>query len=289
MSEPNDAGGLAPEDKTSGHGAPDLGNAEPATRSSIIEKIDEDVPMGGLPGPGPTADVDTHEERTRLTDMPEEVAERDTHGGHASTTGISNNKLAMWLFLGSECLLFGGLISTYMLYRGRHSGNLGPDQIYDIPFTSVSSFVLLMSSLTMVLALASIQRGNQRGLRVWLGATAALGLVFLGGQFFEFTAFYREGLGLTTNIFSMSFFTLTGFHGAHVTIGVIWLISLVIVSLRGGVRQDQSMNVEIAGLYWHFVDIVWIVIFTLVYLIPYDKIETVTHEAEQGFRLIGLG
>jgi heme/copper-type cytochrome/quinol oxidase subunit 3 len=141
----------------------------------------------------------------------------------------------------------------------------------------------------MVLALASIQRGNQRGLRVWLSATAALGLVFLGGQFFEFTSFYREGLGLTTNIFSMSFFTLTGFHGAHVTIGVIWLISLVIVSLRGGVRQDQSMNVEIAGLYWHFVDIVWIVIFTLVYLIPYGEVETVTHEAEQGFRLIGLG
>jgi len=140
-----------------------------------------------------------------------------------------------------------------------------------------------------VLALASIQRGNQRGLRIWIGATAALGLVFLGGQFFEFTAFYREGLGLTTNIFSMSFFTLTGFHGAHVTIGVIWLISILIVSLRGGLRQDQSMNVEIAGLYWHFVDIVWIVIFTLVYLIPYDEVETITHEAEQGFRLIGLG
>jgi heme/copper-type cytochrome/quinol oxidase subunit 3 len=175
-----------------------------------------------------------------------------------------------------------------MFEAGQGTGPV-PHEILDIPYTSISAFVLLMSSLTMVLALASIQRGNQRGLRVWLSATAALGLVFLGGQFFEFTSFYREGLGLTTNIFSMSFFTLTGFHGAHVTIGVIWLISLVIVSLRGGVRQDQSMNVEIAGLYWHFVDIVWIVIFTLVYLIPYDEVETVTHEAEQGFRLIGLG
>jgi len=205
--------------------------------------------------------------------------------------------MLMWLFLASDCMFFGSLIAMYMIYRGdaermfeagQGAGPV-PHEILDIPYTSISAFVLLMSSLTMVLALASIQRGNQRGLRVWLGATAALGLVFLGGQFFEFTAFYREGLGLTTNIFSMSFFTLTGFHGAHVTIGVIWLISLVIVSLRGGVRQDQSMNVEIAGLYWHFVDIVWIVIFTLVYLIPYDKIETVTHEAEQGFRLIGLG
>ena len=205
--------------------------------------------------------------------------------------------MLMWLFLASDCMFFGSLIAMYMIYRGDAERMFGagqgvgpvPHEILDIPYTSISAFVLLMSSLTMVLALASIQRGNQRGLRIWLGATAALGLVFLGGQFFEFTSFYREGLGLTTNIFSMSFFTLTGFHGAHVTIGVIWLTSLVIVSLRGGVRQDQSMNVEIAGLYWHFVDIVWIVIFTLVYLIPYDEIETVTHEAEQGFRLIGLG
>jgi cytochrome c oxidase subunit 3/cytochrome o ubiquinol oxidase subunit 3 len=220
------------------------------------------------------------------------------HADHPpSSTGLDSRKLLMWLFLASDCMFFGSLIAMYMIYRGdaERMYNAGqgvgpvPHEILDIPYTSISAFVLLMSSLTMVLALASIQRGNQRGLRVWLGATAALGLVFLGGQFFEFTAFYREGLGLTTNIFSMSFFTLTGFHGAHVTIGVIWLISLVIVSLRGGVRQDQSMNVEIAGLYWHFVDIVWIVIFTLVYLIPYDNIETVVHEAEEGFRLIGLG
>ncbi len=203
----------------------------------------------------------------------------------------------MWLFLASDCMFFGSLIAMYMINRGEAERmflagqGVGPvpHEILDIPYTSISAFVLLMSSLTMVLALASIQRGNQRGLRIWLSATAALGLVFLGGQFFEFTAFYREGLGLTTNMFSTSFFTLTGVHGAHVTIGVIWLISIVIVSLRGGMRQDQSMNVEIAGLYWHFVDIVWIVIFTLVYLIPYDKVETITHEAEQGFRLIGLG
>jgi len=268
MSEPNDAGGLAPEDKTSGHGAPDLGNEEPATRSSIIEKIDEDVPMGGLPGPGPTADVDTHEERTRLTDMPEEVAERDTHGGHASTTGISNNKLAMWLFLGSECLLFGGLISTYMLYRGRHSGSLGPDQIYDIPFTSVSSFVLLMSSLTMVLAVSAIGRGDVRNCKLWLVVTALLGATFVGGQAYEFTSFYREGLGFTTSLFSSSFYTLTGFHGVHVTVGIIMLLSLVGMIGKNRVPGDRAEVVELVGLYWHFVDIVWIVIFTLVYLIP---------------------
>jgi heme/copper-type cytochrome/quinol oxidase subunit 3 len=227
-----------------------------------------------------------------------EVGHEAEHAEHPrSSTGLDSRKLLMWLFLASDCMFFGSLIAMYMIYRGdaermylagQGSGPV-PHEILDIPYTSISAFVLLMSSLTMVLALASIQRGNQRGLRVWLSATAALGLVFLGGQFYEFTSFYHEGLGLTTNIFGNAFFTLTGFHGAHVTIGVVWLISIVVVSLRGGVRQDQSLNVEIAGLYWHFVDIVWIVIFTLVYLIPYDKVETVGQQAEQGFRLIGLG
>jgi len=220
------------------------------------------------------------------------------HADHPhSSTGLDSRKLLMWFFLASDCMFFGSLIAMYLSFRGsaermflsgQGSGPV-PHEILDIPYTSISAFVLLMSSLTMVLALASIQRGNQRGLRVWLSATALLGMIFIGGQFYEFTSFKNEGLGLSTNMFGSAFFTLTGFHGAHVTIGVLWLISLVIVSMRGGLRQDQAINVEIAGLYWHFVDIVWIVIFTLVYLIPYDDVSTVTEKAEQGFRLIGLG
>ncbi len=190
---------------------------------------------------------------------------------HETTTGLDHRKLLMWAFLGSDCLFFGALISTYMIYRGRSlSGPLpnGPEGVFDIPYTSVSAFVLLMSSLTMVLALAAIQRGNIRGMRIWLIATALLGTVFLGGQFYEFTTFVGEGLTPAANVFGTSFFTLTGFHGAHVTLGVIILLSLVVVSLRGGLPAAESLTVEIAGLYWHFVDIVWIVIFTLVYLIP---------------------
>jgi heme/copper-type cytochrome/quinol oxidase subunit 3 len=261
-------GSTPPEDKTSGHGAPDLGNEEPGSSSSIIETIDEEIPMGGIPGPGPAPGAETDVERVRLTEMPAETAERDTHGGHASTTGISNNKLAMWLFLGSECLLFGGLISTYMLYRGRHSGSLGPDQIYDIPFTSVSSFVLLMSSLTMVMAVSAISRRDVRNAKVWLVITALLGATFVGGQAYEFSSFYREGLGFTTSLFSSSFYTLTGFHGVHVTVGIIMLLSLTGMITKERVPGDKSEVVELVGLYWHFVDIVWIVIFTLVYLIP---------------------
>ena len=141
-----------------------------------------------------------------------------------------------------------------------------PGDLFDIPYTSVSSFILLMSSVTMVLALSAIQRGNVHGMRVWLLATAFLGLTFIGGQAFEFTEFYREGLTLHTNMFGTTFFVLTGFHGAHVTVGVLILMSLFVHSLRGGIQQENSLNVELAGLYWHFVDIVWIVIFTLIYL-----------------------
>ena len=186
----------------------------------------------------------------------------------ATTTGLSNAKVGMWLFLASECLLFGGLISTYMLYRNRHSESLGPDQLWDIPFTSASSFVLLMSSLTMVLAVSASIRQDDRNTRLWLTVTALLGALFIAGQVYEFTTFYREGLGYTDSLFASSFYTLTGFHGVHVSVGIIMLLSLVGMLSRDKIRGDKSQTVELVGLYWHFVDIVWIIIFTLVYLIP---------------------
>lgn len=185
-----------------------------------------------------------------------------------TTTGISHNKLGMWLFLASDCLLFGALISTYLLYHERIGDEqLGPETVFDIPFTSVSSFVLLMSSLTMVLALSALQRGDIARNRLWLLITALLGATFIGGQVYEFTSFYHEGLGYTTNIFGSAFYTMTGFHGVHVTVGIIMLMTLFIKSLRGGLRKENAETVEIVGLYWHFVDIVWILIFTIVYLL----------------------
>lgn len=196
------------------------------------------------------------------------MAETATHDAHTTSTGLSNVKLGMWLFLGSECLLFGGLISTYMLYRGRVSDGPTPEQIYDIPFTSVSSFVLLMSSLTMVLAVSAAQKRDDRGTNLWLTVTALLGATFVGGQVYEFTAFYNEGLGFTTSLFGSSFYTLTGFHGVHVTVGIIMLLAFVAINKRSRVPGSKSESVEMIGLYWHFVDIVWIIIFTLVYLIP---------------------
>ena len=196
------------------------------------------------------------------------TADHASEHGHETSTGLSNNKLAMWLFLGSECLLFGGLISTYMLYRGRVSDGPHPMAIFDIPFTSVSSFVLLMSSLTMVLAVSSAQRGDDSRTNLWLTITAVLGATFVGGQVYEFTAFIREGLGFSTSLFGSSFYTLTGFHGIHVSVGVLMLLSTVGIIRKNKITGNKAEVVELVGLYWHFVDVVWIIIFTLVYLIP---------------------
>ena len=199
---------------------------------------------------------------------------------HYTTTGLSHRKLLMWAFLGSECLFFGALIANHMVNRGRAAdipfhveGQLetvlaSPACVLDIPITSISTFVLLMSSVMMVLAVSAADRKDIKQLRLWLFMTAFLGSIFLGFQVYEFNLFVDEGLTIGTNLFGSSFFTLTGFHGTHVTVGVIWLLSLLVTSFR---RRDlvvgDPLNVDLVGLYWHFVDIVWIVIFTAVYLV----------------------
>jgi heme/copper-type cytochrome/quinol oxidase subunit 3 len=184
-----------------------------------------------------------------------------------SATGLPSRKILMWTFIGSECMLFGSLIITYLVYRGKSLVGPYPEDLLNIPFITVTTFVLLMSSLMMVLALSAVQRGDMKWGKVWLFMTALFGMIFLGGQVFEFTHFVHEGLTLKTNLFGGSFFLLTGTHGAHVTVGVIWLLSLVFMVQGGRLTQADAETVEIAGLYWHFVDVVWIVLFTLIYLL----------------------
>ena len=217
-------------------------------------------------------------------------AHDDTHGHPPTSTGLDNKKIAIWAFIGSECMLFASLISTYLIYKGRsvvgpfpHETCLPPTcstplkAILNIPVTSASTFVLLMSSLAMVLALAAVENKDQPkdtlgerilgSSKLWLWMTAILGSTFLGFQAFEFTSFVHEGLTIRTNLFGSSFFTLTGFHGAHVTAGVLWLLTLLAIDYRRGLGPKDAINVDLAALYWHFVDVVWIAIFTLVYLI----------------------
>ena len=183
-------------------------------------------------------------------------------GGHDMDR---SRKTAMWVFLGSECLFFGAMIATFLLYRNETGDGPGAE-LFSVPFTSASSFVLLMSSVTMVLADHAFSREDTRQARVWLIGTALLGLTFLAGQIFEFTEFAREGLTPRVSPFGSSFYMLTSFHGAHVAGGVIMLAALVAFSFAGRLRANEGMNVGLVALYWHFVDIVWIVIFTVVYL-----------------------
>ena len=188
-------------------------------------------------------------------------------GSPGTSLGLNHRKFLMWTFLASDCLFFGALIATFLLYRNSSVVGPYPHEVLDIPVTSTSTFVLLTSSLSMVLALSGFQRGIVPMARFWLFATALLGATFLGFQVFEFYTFVEEGLTPRTNVFGAAFFTLTGFHGAHVTLGVIWLFSLLGYSMKRGIPPERSLDVELAGLYWHFVDIVWIVIFTVVYLL----------------------
>ena len=189
------------------------------------------------------------------------------HSSEATSLGVDNRKLGVWALLGSEAVFFSALIVTYIVMRGKSVSGPLPHEALDVPLTAVNTFVLICSSLTMVTALAAIQRGDTRGLRGWLIATALLGLGFLSGQATEFSMLFRHGLSLSSNLFGATFFTLTGFHGAHVFAGVIWISFVLTRAFRGGVTQENHMAVELVGLYWHFVDLVWIIIFTIVYLI----------------------
>ena len=191
------------------------------------------------------------------------------HGEHRSTT-IDDKKLLMWLFLASDCMFFGSLIATYLVYKGRSLEGPYPTDILNIPLTTVSSFVLLMSSFLMVLALDSLRHNDIPKFRLWTFGVCFFGSIFLGFQVFEFKHFVHEGLTLSQNLFGSTFFTLTGTHGLHVTVGVIWLLSFLIASyVRPMTAEKDAIYLEVAGLYWHFVDIVWIVIFTIVYLIEF--------------------
>jgi cytochrome c oxidase subunit 3/cytochrome o ubiquinol oxidase subunit 3 len=183
--------------------------------------------------------------------------------GHA--LGLDHRKLGMWLFIASEVMFFGGLLAAYLHYKFTlgfpETGEL------NLVLVGVNTMVLLTSSYAVVSGLDAIRHGKPGRLAVYLLLTILLGVAFLTGQLFEFAALYRHGITLTSGVFGSSFFTLTGFHGLHVTVGVVWAFVTLVRGLRGAFNAERNMGVEIFGLYWHFVDIVWIVLFTLIYLV----------------------
>ena len=190
--------------------------------------------------------------------------------------GIYNLKLGMWVFLLSEVMFFTGLIGAYIILRfATPEAFTQPGHVLNVPLTAFNTFVLICSSVTMVKAFAGIERGDQRDLRLWLLATTFLGAFFLSIQGIEYYKLVQEGfVPQVANyaaeggpLYGMTFYTLTGFHGAHVTVGVLALIFTVIRAFRGRYTVADHGGVEIMGLYWHFVDLVWIILFTIVYLI----------------------
>jgi cytochrome c oxidase subunit 3/cytochrome o ubiquinol oxidase subunit 3 len=194
----------------------------------------------------------------------QEAAHEDTfRAGRA--LGLNHLKLGMWLFLGSEVMFFGGLIAAFLHYK---VNNPTPETgLLDVGLVGLNTFVLLASSLTVVSALAAIERGDTAAMNLYLLVTIGLGTAFLGGQGYEFVSLYRDGLTLSSSVFGSSFFTLTGFHGMHVLVGVLWALSTFVRGMGGAYSRNDHLGVEVFGLYWHFVDVVWIVLFTVIYLI----------------------
>ena len=201
---------------------------------------------------------------------------------------VYNQKLGMWVFLGSEVMFFTALIGSYIILRfGNPEYFAEPGAILDIPVTAVNTFLLICSSVTMVKAFAEVHAGNLDKMRRYLLATTIIGASFVGVQIYEYTSLFHEGfkafgyvegshfaelaaageLPASVGIYGSAFYTMTGFHGFHVTCGVICLTFVTIRAYRGGYTQQDHRGIEVIGLYWHFVDLVWIILFTIVYLV----------------------
>ena len=186
-----------------------------------------------------------------------------------TTTGIPHDKMGMWVFLCSEVMFFTGLIGSYIVLRyasplwpqpGTHGNPL------NIPLTAFNTFVLICSSVTMVQALAAVQRGDLRKTKLFLSLTLLGGSFFLSIQAVEYWKLLHEGFNPHVSLFGSVFFTTTGFHGFHVLCGVVCMAFVTGKALLGKYTQASHQGIETLGLYWHFVDLVWIVLFTIIYL-----------------------
>ena len=200
---------------------------------------------------------------------------------------VYNLKLGMWVFLLSEVMFFTSLIGSYVILRYAHPEHwTDPGVILNVNLTAGNTFLLICSSVTMVKAFAAIQQGDLKGLQRWLLATILIGATFVGVQVYEYIALAVEGFvpmldsyhavgrgnphegpSLGGPLYGATFYAMTGFHGAHVTIGVLCLIFVYVRALNGAYTAEHLEGVEVIGLYWHFVDLVWILLFTIVYLI----------------------
>ncbi|MDQ1301662.1 MAG: hypothetical protein QG637_1584 [Chloroflexota bacterium] len=188
------------------------------------------------------------------------------HEPPASAPGMDSLKLGMWIFLATEVMLFSAMIAGFLDMRGRSPADA--HHVLNIPLTAVNTFILICSSLTVALSVASIEQGNQKRLRNFLLLTLLFGGAFLGIQIYEYVHLIGGGeLAPWSSLFGAGFFAVTGLHGFHVFIGLIWCVLTILKARWGQFSAGNFAQVEIFGLYWHFVDVVWIILFTLIYLL----------------------
>jgi len=179
---------------------------------------------------------------------------------------VERGKFAVWLFLATEVMFFSGIIGAYVVLRNAAGTWPNPQDRLAVNITAFNTFVLITSSWLMVKALFAAHRGDNPGLIKWLGFTILGGSLFVGIQVYEYFELYAHGAKPSVDIFWSTFYLMTGFHGLHVIVGVIWLIVTWVRALRGRWTAQDHLGVELAGLYWHFVDLVWVLLFTIVYL-----------------------
>lgn len=177
-----------------------------------------------------------------------------------------NKFIGFWLFLGGECVLFATLFGTYLGLKGSLNGFPGPAELFHLELVAIMTMLLLTSSLTSVFAIIAMKSNNYRSMQAWLTITVLLGLGFLSFEIFEFYEYNHQGLGFTVSAFSSAFYTLVGFHGGHVLFGILWIVTLQLQAIKKGINVTTAPKFYVAGLYWHFVDVVWVFIFTVVYL-----------------------
>lgn len=188
------------------------------------------------------------------------LAEEHEHAAGGSTL------LGFWIYLMSDCLLFAALFATYGVLGGSYAGGPGPKEVFELPLVAVNTSMLLLSSITYGFAMLTTYRGRVGATQAWLAVTAMFGLAFLGIELFEFAHLIHDGAGPQRSAFLSAFFTLVGTHGMHVTVGLIWMATLMIQVGRRGLVPANVRRLACLSMFWHFLDVIWIGVFTFVYL-----------------------
>jgi cytochrome o ubiquinol oxidase subunit 3 len=187
-----------------------------------------------------------------------------SHEGHQDLESL--RMMGFWIFLITDCIIFGSLFATYMVLNGNTAGGPTASELFEMPGVIAETFILLTSSFTSGLAVLSMNQGNRKGLIGWLAVTALLGVSFISLELTEFVKLVHEGAAISTSAYWSAFYTLVGTHGLHVSIGLVWMISIMIQLRQHGITSVTRRKVNVISLYWHFLDVVWIFVFTIVYM-----------------------